>query len=369
MPKLFQFNGRKWVEIAKNGKDGNTPDIENVVNLVLAKIPKPENGKDGINPAIDLVVSATIKALKELKGNDRIDVSNIRNGEQLAALLNRKKIDTNDLRWHGGGASAFIQLSDVPQSYTGQAGKFVSVNPGATGLVFTDINLSSYLSISVAATTYVPYTGALANVDLNSKNLSSVNIITVGDGSKSAPAYAFVSKTSTGIYRQSTGELSISVVGIDVAYFKTIGGAVNYFTFTPSTGAAPTVTLASDGTTTDIPFKIAPKGAGDIIFGSMTERKTTAGIVASIVQLQGSQPLTSEINQIATCANVNDTVTLPSAVAGLRCVVINSGAQTLQVFPALGDNLGAGVNNSTTIVAGAFKEFVAYDSTNWKDIS
>jgi hypothetical protein len=36
----------------------------------------------------------------------------------------------------GGGASAFTDLSDVPASYTGQAGKIVKVNPGATGLEF-----------------------------------------------------------------------------------------------------------------------------------------------------------------------------------------------------------------------------------------
>lgn len=36
----------------------------------------------------------------------------------------------------GGGASAFTQLSDVPNSYVGQAGKTLIVNPGETGLIF-----------------------------------------------------------------------------------------------------------------------------------------------------------------------------------------------------------------------------------------
>ncbi len=38
---------------------------------------------------------------------------------------------------NGGGASAFIDLSDAPSSYAGAGGKLVSVNVGETGLIFT----------------------------------------------------------------------------------------------------------------------------------------------------------------------------------------------------------------------------------------
>lgn len=38
----------------------------------------------------------------------------------------------------GGGAGTFTGLSDTPASYTGQAGKYVAVNTGATGLTFVD---------------------------------------------------------------------------------------------------------------------------------------------------------------------------------------------------------------------------------------
>lgn len=36
----------------------------------------------------------------------------------------------------GSGASSFLGLVDTPSSYTGQAGNFVAVNPGASGLIF-----------------------------------------------------------------------------------------------------------------------------------------------------------------------------------------------------------------------------------------
>ena len=92
----------------------------------------------------------------------------------------------------------------------------------------------------------------------------------------------------------------------------------------------------------------------------------TAGITASTTQSQGQQPLSSEINEVSTCANANDVVTLPSAFAGRRCAIINNGAQTLQIFPASGDDLGGGVDTATTLAAGNTVEFVAYDSTNWR---
>lgn len=102
--------------------------------------------------------------------------------------------------------------------------------------------------------------------------------------------------------------------------------------------------------------------------GSNIMKATTAGITASTTQTQGQSALTADVNEISVCANANDVVTLPAAIAGRSCLVINNGAQTLQVFPASGDDLGAGVNTSTTIVATSRKLFVAYDGTNWEPV-
>jgi len=95
------------------------------------------------------------------------------------------------------------------------------------------------------------------------------------------------------------------------------------------------------------------------------KRSVTAAITASTTQTQGQQPLTADYNQISVCANANDTVTLPPAATGMQIVVTNSGAQTLQIFPASGDNLGAGVNASTTLATTKSAIFQAYDATNW----
>ena len=101
--------------------------------------------------------------------------------------------------------------------------------------------------------------------------------------------------------------------------------------------------------------------------GTFQLSSVSAGITASTTQTQGEGALTSEINEVSTVANTNDTVTLPTAVAGLRCVVLNNGANTLQIFPASGDNInGLGVDTATTAASGDNINFIAYDSTNWE---
>jgi len=94
----------------------------------------------------------------------------------------------------------------------------------------------------------------------------------------------------------------------------------------------------------------------------------TAGITASTTQTQGQGALTTSINEVATVANTNDTVTLPSAIAGLEVVVINNGANSLQIFPASGDDLGQGVDTATTLSGGSNISFFTYDATNWESV-
>lgn len=94
-----------------------------------------------------------------------------------------------------------------------------------------------------------------------------------------------------------------------------------------------------------------------------------SGITASTTQTQGNGPLTRDVNEVATVANANDTVTLPTAPVYSRTItVINNGAQTLRIFPASGDNLGAGVDTATTLASGSNVRYTNYDATNWEAI-
>ncbi len=111
---------------------------------------------------------------------------------------------------------------------------------------------------------------------------------------------------------------------------------------------------------------------GNVVIGAdvFIAHDVNAGLTASTTQTQvGGLALTTEINEVSTVANTDDTVTLPTAVTGIRCLVINNGANQLQIFPASGDDLGAGVDTATTVSAGSKIEFLAWDATNWQDIT
>lgn len=101
----------------------------------------------------------------------------------------------------------------------------------------------------------------------------------------------------------------------------------------------------------------------------LIRHSVVSGLTASVTQTQGQQALTKDVNEISVCANANDVVTMPAATAYSRTIkIINNGAQILQIFPATGDNLGAGVNTSVTLAAGANVSYTNYDVTNWKAI-
>ena len=91
------------------------------------------------------------------------------------------------------------------------------------------------------------------------------------------------------------------------------------------------------------------------------------GITAGTTQTQaGGIPLVAEHNEISTCANAADAVVMMPAVLGMAQTIVNNGANALQIFPAVGDNLGAGDNNSVSLNPGASVRFRCIDVTNWE---
>lgn len=96
-----------------------------------------------------------------------------------------------------------------------------------------------------------------------------------------------------------------------------------------------------------------------------THRLVTENLTASTTQSQGNGVLIRGVSEIAVVANANDVVTLPTAAPGLECIVINDGVNDLQIFPASGDNLGAGVDNSFTLEPNETAVFVAFNVIDW----
>lgn len=116
-----------------------------------------------------------------------------------------------------------------------------------------------------------------------------------------------------------------------------------------------------------------PTEALDVVGNSKASgyfiRSVTAAITASTTHTQvGATALTTEVNNVATCANASDAVSLPSAAAGMQVIIFNNGAQALAIWPASGDNAGSGVDtvHASTLAAGSNRRYVTYDSTNWE---
>ena len=124
----------------------------------------------------------------------------------------------------------------------------------------------------------------------------------------------------------------------------------------------------NDGSDADAPTAVVTINSSGIV--QMEDDKliavdTNAGLTASTTQTQGQGALTAQVNEISTVANKDDTVTLPTAVTGVMIEIINNGANTLQIFPASGDDLGLGVNVGEELEANESVGFVAYTTTNW----
>lgn len=90
-------------------------------------------------------------------------------------------------------------------------------------------------------------------------------------------------------------------------------------------------------------------------------------ITASTTQTQaGGTLMESSYNIITVVANIDDTVTLPSAsttaAAGRQMCIINEGANRLQIFPSAGQDLGQGDNIPTTLAVGRTAWFFAISS-------
>ena len=98
---------------------------------------------------------------------------------------------------------------------------------------------------------------------------------------------------------------------------------------------------------------------------TLAKRSVATGLTADVGSVQGGNALTKDVNVISTCANVGDATTLPAAVAGLEITILNNGANATDVFPASGDDAGAGVDAAVSLAAAANITYLCLDGTTW----
>lgn len=170
------------------------------------------------------------------------------------------------------------------------------------------------------------------------------------------------------IVNNSTGNVTVNSSGANAV-----------ITVIPGTTAMCTCVLAS-GTTaasweaglTD--FSTAT-GTGAVVLGTTPTLNTpalagetfsTTATVTAGTNAQGQGALTSDYNVVTTAAANPSGVTLPSATVGRRIIVVNKGANPVNVYPATSDIIDAlAVNISIPLPVGGVMEFNASSVSQW----
>lgn len=100
---------------------------------------------------------------------------------------------------------------------------------------------------------------------------------------------------------------------------------------------------------------------------SLQTHDLQTGITAFATGGQGSATqLQNSFSDVTTVATAGDSVKLTVAAAGVMHYVYNAGAAALDIFPATGDNLGAGVDTAVSLAVNTGTLFMGVDTTNWR---
>ena len=157
----------------------------------------------------------------------------------------------------GGGASTFITLSDVPQSYTGQGGKLVRVKADASGLEFFTLTISS--GDVTTALGFTPENVANKSTSVTTDQASNTKYPSV----KSVYDWAVASFTTTAaVASQITTALSGYATQAFVTSQGYITNVITALGYTPENQANKKTTLA-DNSDTFYPSQKAVKTAVD----------------------------------------------------------------------------------------------------------
>lgn len=161
-----------------DGEDGYTPvkgkdyftdeEVEDLIIDVALSVesqlfPKVKNLQDTIDKIEGKSILDIVDGIEALEGEDRLDYQSLKNRPDIEKLI--RDIATtyvgNGSGNGSGGASTFLQLTDTPSSYI--ANKWLQVNAGGTGLVFTD-------APSVGSVAWGNITGTQSDVNVSGFN-------------------------------------------------------------------------------------------------------------------------------------------------------------------------------------------------------
>jgi hypothetical protein len=162
--------------------------------------------------------------------------------------------------------------------------------------------------------------------------------------------------------------------------YRVVGGGSTYLLLatlsqSPSSAVTTYTDTADDATLGAAAPSVNTASSKQVVQGSLTVTKpachsVSSGLTATAGGAQvGALLLSSAYNFFATVTTTNDSSILPELTAdniGLFIVVRNNGANTMRVYPAVGETINGGAADApVTIAAGASGNFVAVSASAW----
>ncbi len=277
-----------------------------------------------------------------------------------------------------GGAASLLGGDGAFNS----AGGLVTIASGAGGLTGGDggdINLTVGLG-----------SGAGVDGTINLSGIVAGQILLAFGNTPGAPAYGFSGAGDTGMYlsQQTPDQLSFSIDGVQEIIISGAGihGAqLNSGIIYNENASATNPTLGPVVGDDNTGIGRAAGDALSIICGGIEALRLTelsSGVIqapAAAVTVtafagggQGSATaLTQSYNVITVVATAGDSVRLPDTfrVSSLVYIKNDDAAEAADVFPASGDDLGAGLNTAVSLAAGESLTFIAtVDDSTWTQL-
>lgn len=261
-------------------------------------------------------------------------------------------------------AGAWTRTTDANTSAKVTAGLFTFVSEGTvnadSGWVLTT---NDAIVLDTTALSFTQFSGAgqiTAGAGLT-KTGNTIDVASTGGGSLTITADSINLTsgiiTTPGTYRSVTIDTyGRATAGTNPTTFSGYGisdSSANLFSaLTDKSGTGGTVVFSTS------PSLTTPALSGETF---STTNNVTAGTNA-----QGQGALTSDYNVITTAAANPSGVTLPTATQGRRILVVNKGANPVNVYPAAGGTIDAlAANASIQVPVNGVMEFNASSTTQW----
>jgi hypothetical protein len=190
--------------------------------------------------------------------------------------------------------------------------------------------------------------------------------ITLAGAVSGYQSFAIIGNTNTTYYTLLSG----TDWEVGIGTYSTTGPTLARTTILASSNAGAAITLAGTSNvfaTYPAERAVTTDGVQTLTNKTMSgEQYSTTNTITAGTNAQSSLNLTSDLNIITTAANNPSGVTLPTAAAGRRVIVINRGANPVNVYPSPSASIDAlALNAAISLPVNGWMEFNAASGILW----